>query len=470
MKRIALLLVLALPAVLLAQSPQEFARSLALRIDGKDALYEVELPEAAYEGALRSDLGDLRVFNGAGEVVPHAFRARVTETTEKRRAAAVNLPIFPLYGDATKGVEGTDFRFEKRGDRIVVEMKSRGGEAAPERRLIGYVVDGSATDQPFRAISFALPAGAAEVLARVRIEASDDLAQWSHVQDAQLARLEAGGQRLEQLRCEFAARRAKYLRVSWPGQKQPFELAGVAVEPGESAVTVEAQRQWKQVPGAAAGGKPGEYEFDLGGQFPIDRLRFALPQQNTVAQVEVFVRARPADPWRAVGGSIVYRLNRDGAELTSPDIATPTAADRYWLLRVDQRGGGLGSGQPLLNAGWVPHRVVFVARGDGPFRLAVGNRDAQPAEYAIETLVPGYKRDAELVVKRAVIGGVAPPLAAPTGRERQRSLRDLGEWKRWLLWGSLVLGVGLLGALAVRLSRQLAKPAGDGAAAGEAKR
>lgn len=470
MKPLAALLLLALPPALLAQSLQEFARNLVLKVDGKDALYEVELPAEAYESALRADLGDLRVFNGAGEVVPHAFRPRVTETTEKRQAAATSLALFPLYGDVAKGVEGSDFRFEKSGDRIVVELKSHAGQAAPERKLIGYVADAAAIDKPVRALAFALPAGGKEVLARVRIEASDDLARWSLVHDAQIVRLESGGQRLEQLRAEFPARRAKYLRVSWPGQKAPLELAGIAAEPGESAVTVEAPRHWKQVPGAGVKDKPGEYEFDLGGQFPIDRVRFALPQQNTVAQVETLVRARPADPWRSVGASVAYRLNRDGTELTSPDIAVATVTERYWLLRVDQRGGGLGSGQPLLNAGWVPHRLVFVARGEGPFRLAVGNRDAKPAGYAIETLVPGYKGDAALVVKRAAIDGVAPPLAVPPAQVRQQSWQDVGDWKRWVLWGSLVLGVALLGVLAVRLSRQMATPGDDGAATKKGER
>ena len=38
-----------------------------------------------YDGVVRADLGDVRVFNAAGEVVPHALRPRLTETTEKRR-------------------------------------------------------------------------------------------------------------------------------------------------------------------------------------------------------------------------------------------------------------------------------------------------------------------------------------------------------------------------------------------------
>ena len=447
-----------------AEQPQDFARGVALGTDGKDALYEIAVPAAVYEGVVRADLGDLRVFNGAGEVVPHAFRARVTETTEKQAPPAVALALFPLHGDVTKGVAGSDFRFEKSGDRIVVHVRGRGGEPVRERRLLGYVADASAIDRPIRALAFALPAGADNVVARLRIESSDDLTHWRLLHDAQLVRLESGGQRLERLRAEFAPRKAQYLRLSWTGQPQPLELAGVTAEPGESTVTVEAARQWKQAPGTAvAPGKDtaGGHEFDLGGQFPADRLRLALPQQNTVAQVEFLSRAKPTDPWRPVTTGVVYRLTRQDEEIASPDIAIRTTADRYWLLRVDPRGGGLGSGQPLLNAGWVAHRLVFAARGEAPFQLAFGNRDAKPAAYAIETLVPGYKSDAELRVAAATVSDApAPPAAAaPRKAESFAWLADRPDWKRWTLWGSLVLAVVLLGLMALRLGKQMSKPA-----------
>jgi hypothetical protein len=95
---------------------------------------------------------------------------------------------------------------------------------------------------------------------RVRVEASDDLARWTTlVADAPVLRLQAGGQRLEQLRLEFPPRQAKYLRLSWPGSPRPLPLAGLIGEPGD--VLVEAPRLWKQVAAIAPPGKPGEYVF-----------------------------------------------------------------------------------------------------------------------------------------------------------------------------------------------------------------
>ena len=37
--------------------------------------------------------------------------------------------------------------------------------------------------------------------------------------------------------------------------------------------------------------------------------------------------------------------------------------------------------------------------------------------------------------------------------------RERFDWKRWALWGSLVLGVVVLGWMALRLGRQMSRPA-----------
>jgi len=454
----ALLLV---PTLAAAEQPRDFAFGIPLQISGQDALQQVELPRAVYEGVVRADLSDLRVFNGAGEVVAHAFRPRVTATREKPRPVPVAL--FAIRTDAPTGVEGVELRLEQRGARTVVDLRTREGRPARGGKLVGYLADARAVGKPIRAITLELPAGAEQVFTRVTLEASDDLRQWTSLASgAPVVRLVSGGSRLEQLRIEVPARRAKYLRVSWPGRSGALELAGLAVEPGDSAVA--APRQWKPVTGSPAKSKPGEYDFDLGGQFPVDRLRVTLPEQNTVASIELLARAKTADPWRHVTTATVYRLVRDGDELTNADIEVGATPDRYWLARVDPRGGGIGGGPLELGAGWVPHRLVFASRGAGPFQLAYGRRDAKSAAFPIATLVPGYKGEEELELGRAetaprIAIGVARVAADPQPLGGDTVRRDRVDWKRWTLWASLVLGVAVLGWMALRLGRQMSRPA-----------
>ena len=51
----------------------------------------------------------------------------------------------------------------------------------------------------------------------------------------------------------------------------------------------------------------------------------------------------------------------------SPEIALTNVGERYWLLRVDPKGRGVGEGVPILQIGWPPQKLVFAARGGGPF-------------------------------------------------------------------------------------------------------
>ena len=81
----ALAISLASPAN--AQDPRknDFAYGIAVH-PGKDApLYRVRLPLAVYRGVTRSDLGDLRVFNSGGALVPHElWSPRDREAVERR--------------------------------------------------------------------------------------------------------------------------------------------------------------------------------------------------------------------------------------------------------------------------------------------------------------------------------------------------------------------------------------------------
>jgi len=147
--------ILIVPALATAEQPRDFAYGIPLQTSGPDALYQIEVPRAVYEGVVRADLGDVRVFNGAGEVVPHALRPRVITTKETPRPVAVTL--FPIRTDAPAGVEGVVLRLEKRGDRTVIDLRTREGKPAGGTTLVGYLADARALDTPIRAIGWSSP-------------------------------------------------------------------------------------------------------------------------------------------------------------------------------------------------------------------------------------------------------------------------------------------------------------------------
>ena len=54
---------------------RDFAAGYYLETSGNNAVYSLELPEDVYHTVKSAELKDVRVFNSAGEVVPHELRS-----------------------------------------------------------------------------------------------------------------------------------------------------------------------------------------------------------------------------------------------------------------------------------------------------------------------------------------------------------------------------------------------------------
>ena len=301
--------------------------------------------------------------------------------------------------------------------------------------------------QGIQTLRFEWQSGADGFVGSVRVEGSDDLSAWNAIANrAALVRLTFGGHQLTQNRVELRGVRFKYLRVSWPENQQPLESLTVVAE--RAGGMVPPRRVWQKINGAVVAGQAGEYRYDLGGPFPFDRVRVDLPQLNSLVQLQILSRAKSDEPWRLQTRATAYRLRRNETEVSSPEIALTNVGERYYLLRVDQKGGGVGGGVPIFQIGWPPQKLVFAARGAGPFQLAYGNRAAKAAAFPIDSLIPGYKTDAEFKVRTVSLG----EQVTLAGAARLRAQTD---YKKWTLWGILILGVFVLAAMAYRLARQV---------------
>ncbi|MNN75289.1 hypothetical protein D3C81_1915820 [compost metagenome] len=96
-------------------------------------------------------------------------------------------------------------------------------------------------------------------------------------------------------------------------------------------------------------------------------------------------------------------------------------------------------------------QVVFLARGNPPFTLALGKPEASREELPLTTLVPGFDNASLAKMGRAEAVAIPPQV----GRQpaEHESVEQI-VWKRVGLWAVLLLGVGLLGAMAFSLMRR----------------
>ena len=426
-----------------AESLADFAFAVPIEGLGADALHRVAIPQAVYESAAFPDLRDLRVFNGAGEVVPYAFRP-VERSTE--RPAPVALPIFPLQGPRDVRADDLDLSFDRSGQSVSVRLRSSAAKGGPQAAL-GYLIDASSVKTPLNGIDVTWGKIVPEALVSARLEAGDDLKHWTVLAaDAPLGALTHAGRRLERKTIEYPSLKAKYLRLLWTDPARAIELKAIfGLSPVQHA---QPERLWKEVVATPDAGKPGEYLTDLGGRFPLERLALRLPQENTIVPVRLLSRAKPEERWTPVTHAVAYRLNQSGRELVSPDIVVGVNSHRYWLLRVDPAAGGIGSGPLIVKAGWTPREIVFTARGTGPFRLVYGNSKAQAGSFRIDTLVPGWRTDQEPQMAVATTGAVQK-LAGEAAALPRADLR------KWGLWSALIVAVAVLAWMVWRLTRQM---------------
>lgn len=445
--------------MLQAQSVEDFRQVMTVHQQGSNGLQRVTLPAQVFEGSARTELGDLRVFNAKGEKVPfaHAALAPASESVAERQL----LNLFPQYKAAQtqQTAGGFSLQVRQQADGTLVSLTQAPVQPAASARAVeSYIVDASKLRSPITALVFDWEPTAETRSGRVRIETSSDLRQWQTlIGDAPLVDLEHEGQRLERKRVEFAATEARYLRLSWNGQA--FNLRSLAAE--LPAARKAPPRMSKRVQGVL-GIEKGEVLFDLGGMPPVEYVSLKLPDANSVAPVQLQARAKAADPWQPVASATFYRMQRDGAEIESPALGVAPVQRRYWRVLLDARAGTLGQTLPQLEVEWHPRSIIFVARGEGPYRVAWGNAEAKPEDLNQAQIIPGYKSfseyslpeaRAEAVVAQTVVEPSAPEKAL---REVTRNITA----KQVALWLILLGGVAVLGYMAWQLSRQMKKESG----------
>lgn len=451
-KILAILLLFAVAGPAFADQPQpdDFAYGMFLKTDGGEALYETILTLPVYRSVTRGDLGDLCVFNGQREVVPFAIIRPPLEKT--REAESVQLPIFPLFAPVGQSAENLSLRVTKDKTGSIINVTTGTG-AGQGREISAYLVDAGRVGAAVSALELELRKPEDGFVRRVTVESGNDLELWTTISpETTIVSLRYGAHTLERRMIELGSVRAPYFRISSPDPGGMPELAGIRAR--LAAEAREPDRQWiTSTPGKTVKGGISDYTFDTAGHMPVDRIRVDLPQENTLVNATFYSRPSKGESWTARQSSLVYRLRLQGHYIANADISFPPCTDRYWLMRIDQTGGGIGVGTPKLEFGWIPEKLVFVARGAGPFLLACGSLRTRVMDNRGNELLTEFKnlRKENIVAKAATIG----PRTILGGKTALRPGMIPRDWKTSVLWGVLVLGVALLSWMAVRLYRQL---------------
>lgn len=462
--RFAVLILMALvmlPSVSFAEEPrpEDFAKGMQIEGTDGDALYELSLPVAVYQGMTRPDHADLCMFNAQGEVVPFAIKGQ--EPEQAMAPETVQLPIFPIMGEPDKGVGGVSLQVKRDDKGSIINVSTSDKPEKDGRAVMAYLLDASALDQTVSKLVLdtgPMPEGE---IARVSVEYSDDLKSWNTlVTGATIADLHYGDHSLSMRSIDLGRVKAKYYRMIPMEAGKMITVNAVSAELAPR--TLERQRDWVSVQSVKSADETDGYTFDTMGMLRVDRIRVRLPQMNTLIKAEFLSRPSKDVSWRTRKSVVVYGLTVGGAYMASPDIEFPPATDRQWLIKVQPGTGGMGSGLPSIEVGWLPERVVFTARGASPFMLAYGSGRAFPNDGRANYLlgrVDELKRQ-NISIKTAMPGEVT----SLGGESALLPVRPEINVKKLVLWAILISGVLLLLWMSVSLYRRMSRTGGGDSA------
>ncbi|MGY2190131.1 DUF3999 domain-containing protein [Pseudomonas sp. SDO5591_S426] len=425
------------------EKPADFATQVALSVSGEGPWYRLELPLAVQLNARQSDLSDVRVFNAAGDQQAYAL-ARETAQTDANRTLT-DVKWFPLYNSADATEHAPSVRVQSSANGTLVEVQPSSQLEVGEEELRGWLLDASGIKAPLQQLILDWTSER-DGFQRFTIEASDDLQHWQSWGEGQVARLTFADERVEQHEVGLPGQSARYLRLLWETPQTAPTLTSAQLQ---SSRSLPLPLVWSQaLTGSSV--KAGEYIWQLPMGLNVERVRVELEQPNSLAPVTLSGRRDSSLPWQALSSGLLYRLTQNGQDVVQNELQLSGQIVQQLKLTVDERGGGLGAQAPTLKFAVRATQLVFLARGPGPYTLALGNSTVKAANLPLSTLIPDYNAAKLTTLGRASVdGGVVTASTAATVPVAVGT-----DWKKFGLWAVLLLSVLFLAAMAFSLLRK----------------
>ncbi|KIP93203.1 DUF3999 domain-containing protein [Pseudomonas fluorescens] len=440
---------LALGVVMVAgaqEKPADFASQVPLSVSGNGPWYRLDLPLSAQLQARQTDLSDLRVFNAAGEAQAYALARESAQTRDDGKLHEVKW--FPLYNAADAIERAPNVRVQSTTNGTLVEVQPSSQLEAGEEVLRGWLLDASAIKAPLQQLILDWTSER-DGFQRFSIEASDDLQHWQSWGEGQVARLTFSDERIEQHEVTLPRQTARYVRLLWESPGSAPILTSAQLKSSDPR-NLPLPLAWSpNVAGSSA--KSGEYSWQLPMGLNVERVQVELKQPNSLAPVTLAGRRESNLPWQTISSGLLYRLTQNNQDVVQNEIALSGQTVQQLKLIVDERGGGLGEQAPDLKYAVRATQVIFLARGEGPYSLALGNSNVRAANLPLATLIPDFKPQMLATLGKATVQDEA--LVTQTSTATTAAVAGTN-WKKIGLWAVLLLSVVFLGAMAFSLLRK----------------
>jgi hypothetical protein len=328
---------LCLTAAHAAEAPtlRDFAWRQTLETDARP-LQELALPDAVYAHALDPALGDLRVFNRDGGVVPHAL-CPAPPAPEPEPLLETLTPFALQAGVTPVASEGgrIEVRTADVATRVVVNGAAPGG-AVPDGP-VAYILDLRGREEALRAIRLDWQSADQASEATISLHSSEDLSHWMTLMpSATLLHAQAGGRSLQRARIPLPERPYRFLRIE-AGAHGPLPRIGSAVAERVSEPEL-APPNWFETRALPPDKNESEtaFWFDAGRRAPVHSAEVRLPAANMALGVRLQSRNEPEQPWRTRWQGEVFAIASESAQRNQTVLRFEPTPDRYWRLAVER--------------------------------------------------------------------------------------------------------------------------------------
>ena len=415
--------------------------------------YRLRLPFELIGASRFQDLRDLRLYNAEDGQMPYSIVSSQSRTDLQLSTRQARL--FPLYAQPGQETPQPEVEIRYGANGALLELRAKGGLSQRPANAIrrGWLVDAGAFEQPLTRLVLDLPDGI-QGFQRFTIEASEDLQHWRSLGEGKVVRLSFQGEQIERREIALSPTRSPYLRLLWRDPLQAPELKGLQLVTSATTRTPPPLLWSPAIQPARS--QDHEYVWQLPHSLALKRIRLQLDEANLLLPATLWGRVSAKQGWRRLRRGLFYRISRQGELLLQDELELPAGPVIGELkLEVDDRIGAMPKRPPSLMFGIEEKQLVFLAQGPAPYTLTVEAQATRPVTLPLSTLMPGsVSADLERL-PQAEPGPLQWQRAAPPAPPEPPVI----DWKRYLLWATLLGGVGALILMAWSLLRS--RPASE---------
>ena len=433
-------------------------------------------------------------------------------TAETLKMESHTLPFFPLTSaekNQIKDKEIASITVQRQADgSLILQNKMKSTQHA-NSTAYSWMVDASKLNPGARLVQARVRIDKNFLgIAPIKIEASDDFKHWLLVSELeQLVQLQHQGEQIQQLSLNLHHSKAKYLRLSLltdtttDASSNSHSNPTISTElaqrvPQILAITVDTQEseqiapemQWTK-PIQASHCDAYSCTYQVPANTPIDSLQLHLQEKNTLAKVQIFgefpktanseidtntshhrfrnplyvlryqkqlARNTSAQEF-FLGDTTAYRLTLATGEVNTEALPLSGAALNKIRLHIPAGINSLANLAPTISLGSLSRSLVFLARGETPYRIEFSDNKKEGSPLNLSTLMPQKNLHEQALtfaeIKISETSTELKPAPTTTGKSNTIAAKSEAEHasnnqkKSYWLWAALVAAIALIGAM-----------------------